>query len=323
MQCRPAVLDLERGLDPAGLLARERPTHELAEELRESRPRNPVARPATGRVRGPGDAATEAVLPLRQEWIVPGSNKNGLGRGLDRRAVVAEQLREPIVEAPQDRRGTGLDGEEGLFDDLLPRDLFGFLEEDVRDRSRVGRGVEPTAALLRQLLEERVGPAAGPDRRECDPRGLHALDDLVVLARFGPAVGQEDDVPAGRGGLLERTDRLVEAGEDVGRPVRVDPGDESLQVRGLPERLCLDDPVSRIVERHDTEFIARGQGCGRSQDGLLADIDLAHPLELAAAALPSRERVAVAGVHRAGLIDDHDECHVRLLLAIADAHVDG
>ena len=38
--------------------------------------------------------ASEAVLPLREERIVAGGDEHRLGRGLDRRAVVAEQLRE-------------------------------------------------------------------------------------------------------------------------------------------------------------------------------------------------------------------------------------
>ena len=103
MQCRPAVLHLERGLDAAGFLARKRPAHELAEELRETWPGHPVAGPATGRVRGPGDASTEAVLPLRQERIVPGGDENGLGRRLRGRAVVPEKLREAVVQASKDR----------------------------------------------------------------------------------------------------------------------------------------------------------------------------------------------------------------------------
>ena len=43
----------------------------------------------------------------------------------------------------------------------------------------------------------------------------------------------------------------------------------------------------------------------------------------AAVAHAALERVAVAGVHRARLVDDDDERHVGLLLAVAHAHVDG
>ena len=121
--------------------------------------------------------------------------------------------------------------------------------------------------------------------------------------------------------LLERTDRLVEPGEDVRRPVRVDPADEALQIRRLAQWLGLDDPVGGTIERHDTELVPCRERRRGAQDGLLADVDLPHALELSAPTVAAIERVAVAGVHRAGLVDDDDEGHVRLLLAIADAHV--
>ena len=57
------------------------------------------------------------------------------------------------------------------------------------------------------------------------------------------------------------------------------------------------------------------------QDRLLADVDLPDAAD-AARRRAAVERVAVAGVHRAGLVDDDDERDVRLLLAVADAHVD-
>ena len=71
---------------------------------------------------------------------------------------------------------------ERLLDDLLAGDLLGLLEEDVGDARRVRRRVEPAAALLGELLEERVRAAAGADRRERDPGGLHPGEDRVVLA---------------------------------------------------------------------------------------------------------------------------------------------
>ena len=67
-----------------------------------------------------------------------------------------------------------------------------------------------------------------------------------------------------------------------------------------------------LVEGHDAELVAGGQRRRGAQDRLLADVRLAHALELAAAAHPAVERVAVAGVHRARLVDDDDEGDVRL-----------
>ena len=134
---------------------------------------DPVLRPAAGRVRRPRHGPAEAVLPLGEERIVARGDEHGLGGRLGRRAVVAAELRQAVVEAAQDRRRRGQDREERLLDDLLAGDLLGLLEEDVGDARRVGRGVEPAAALGRELLEERVGAAARADGRERDPVGLH------------------------------------------------------------------------------------------------------------------------------------------------------
>ena len=80
--------------------------------------------------------------------------------------------------------------------------------------------------------------------------------------------------------------------------------------------------MRRLVEGDDAELVAGRQRRRGAQDRLLADVDLADALERAAAAHPAAERVAVAGVHRARLVDDDDEGDVRLALAVADAHVD-
>ena len=106
-------------------------------------------------------------------------------------------------------------------------------------------------------------------------------------------------MPPGRGRLLERADRLVQPGEDVRRAERRDARDVALEVANRAERLRLHDPVRRLVEGHDAQLVARGQGGGRAQDRLLADVDLAHAGELPAATAAAVERVAVAGVHRA------------------------
>ena len=123
-------------------------------------------------------------------------------------------------------------------------------------------------------------------------------------------------------GALERLDRLVEPGEDVRLAVRLDPGDLALQVVDAAERLRPDDPVRRLVEGDDAELVALGQRRRGPQDRLLADVDLADAGDPGPAATAPVERVAVAGVHRARLVDDDDERDVRLLLAVADAHVD-
>ena len=72
VEARLAVDRLERRLDAAGLLAGEGPADELAEELRETRPADPVRGPPAGRVGRPGDRPPEAVLPLGQERVVAG-----------------------------------------------------------------------------------------------------------------------------------------------------------------------------------------------------------------------------------------------------------
>ena len=72
----------------------------------------------------------------------------------------------------------------------------------------------------------------------------------------------------------------------------------------------------------DAELVALGQRRRRPQDRLLADVDLAHAADAASRRPAAVERVAVAGVHRARLVDDDDERDVGLLLAVADAHVD-
>ena len=119
---------------------------------------------------------------------------------------------------------------------------------------------------------------------------------------------------------LQRLHGLLEAREDVRLADRFEAGDLARQVVDAAERLGPDHPVGLLVERHDAHLVALGERGRRTQDGLLADVDLAHAADARAAALV--ERVAVAGVHRAGLVDDDDEGDVRLLLAVADAHVD-
>ena len=100
-----AARRVERRLDAAGLLARERPRHELAEEPREAVPADPVACPAPGRVGRPRDGPPQAVLPLGEERIVARRHEHGLRGGLGRRPVVAAQPRQALVEPAQDRRG--------------------------------------------------------------------------------------------------------------------------------------------------------------------------------------------------------------------------
>ena len=83
------------------------------------------------------------------------------------------------------------------------------------------------------------------------------------------------------------------------------------------------DPVGRLVEGDDAQLVLRGHRGRRTQDRLLADVDLAHAPYPGPAAHPAAvERVAVAGVHGARLVDDDDERDVGLLLPVAHAHVD-
>ncbi len=97
------VLRIEAGLDAVGLLARERPAHELREEPVEPTPRQPVLGPAAGRVRGPRHGSPQAVLPLREQRIVTGRDEDRLRGRLGRRAVVAEELRQTSC---RDRAGS-------------------------------------------------------------------------------------------------------------------------------------------------------------------------------------------------------------------------
>ena len=84
----------------------------------------------------------------------------------------------------------------------------------------------------------------------------------------------------------------------------------------------MDDPVGRAVERHDADLVTRRHRGRSPQNRLLADVDLADAGDPRAATATGVERVAVAGVHRARLVDDDDERDVGLLLPVADAHVD-
>ena len=91
----------------------------------------------------------------------------------------------------------------------------------------------------------------------------------------------------------------------------------------LPSGCGVDHPVGGFVERHHAELVAFGQRGGGAQDGLLADVGLAHAADAGPAVTHAAAgRVAVAGVHRTGLVDDDDQRDVGLLLPVAHAHVD-
>ncbi len=111
-QVRPPAAVDERGLDAAALLARERPAHHLAGELREARPADPALGPAARRVRRPGDRPAEPVLPLGEERVVARRDEDRLRGRLGGRPVVAQQRRQPALDAAQDRRRRGQDREE-------------------------------------------------------------------------------------------------------------------------------------------------------------------------------------------------------------------
>ena len=61
------------------------------------------------------------------------------------------------------------------------------------------------------------------------------------------------------------------------------PRDLALQVADPAERLGVDDPVRRLVEGDHAELVALGQRRRGAQDRLLADVDLAHAGDAAAA----------------------------------------
>ncbi len=122
---------------------------------------------------------------------------------------------------------------------------------------------------------------------------------------------------------LERLDRLVEPREDVRLAIGTDPRDGALEILDVAEGLGPHHPVGGLVECDDAELVAIGEGRGRPQDRLLADVDLLDATHAGTTTATLVERVAVAGGHRTRLVDDDDECDVRLLLAIAHAHVDG
>ncbi len=148
-----------------------------------------------------------------------------------------------------------------------------------------------------------------------------------MIASYSPELDQpsvkQDDVATRGDGVLEGVDRLLEAEEDVRLAKRLDTGHAALEVADPAKRLGPDDPVGRLVERHHAELVPGRHRRGRPKDRLLADVDLpdvrAAP---AAAAHPAVEAVAMAGVHRARLVDDDHERDVGLLLPVADAHVD-
>ena len=210
---------------------------------------------------------------------------------------------------------------ERLLDDLLAGDLLGLLEEDVGDAGRVRGGVEAAAALLRELGQERVRAAACADRREGDPVGLHLGEDRVVLAGGGPAVGQQDDVAAGRGRPLERLHGLVEAGEDVRLAERLDPGDR-------PARSAI--PPSGWVWTTQWALSSKATIPSWSRADIAAAARRIASLPMSTLRTPAippppapRSNVLQwqASIEP-GLVDDDDERDVGLLLAVLDAHVD-
>ena len=270
----PATVD-ERGLDAAALLARERPAHHLADELGEALPADPALRPAARRVRRPGDRPPQPVLPLREERIVARRDEDRLGGRLGRRAVVAQQRRQPALDAAQDRRRRGQDREELLLHDLLAGDLLGLLEEDVRDGGRVGW--RSRSARRRRF--------ASCSRNGLAPPPAPTVESVIPAAFIGSRISSYwpllDQPSVSRMmwrrvavALLERLHRLVQAREDVRLAERRDPGDRPLQVRDAAQGRRLDDPVRLLVEGDDAQLVALGQRRGGPQDRLLADVDL-------------------------------------------------
>ena len=194
-----------------------------------------------------------------------------------------------------------------------------------------------------RLLLVSNSPAAGapvPSPNACAGNGFNCalLDDGTIHELL---LSSQDNtglkIPPGRivGGPIQ-----VAAGQSVDLNIdfnacasivrqgngkyRLKPTLSAQQVADPAEGLGLDDPVGVLVEGHHAELVPGGHRGGGPQDRLLADVDLADPGDPRAGAAGDAvvERVAVAGVHRARLVDDDDERDVRLLLPIAHAHVD-
>ncbi len=60
----------EADVDPLRVLWGKRPGHELGGQGPEGIGPDPVGGPLLAGVRGPGHGSAEAVLPLREEWVV-------------------------------------------------------------------------------------------------------------------------------------------------------------------------------------------------------------------------------------------------------------
>jgi hypothetical protein len=112
----------------------------------------------------------QAVLPLREERVLPAGQQRDRRAALGGRGVVPEELRQPAgIETVEHLGARRRDRLERLLDDLLSGGADRLAQEDVRDRGRVGRVVVATARLLGQLPEDPRRTAARSDRRERDP----------------------------------------------------------------------------------------------------------------------------------------------------------
>ena len=180
------------------------------------------------------------------------------GRRLGGRPVVAEELREPLVEPRAGSASPRLDREERLLDDLLAGDLLGLLQEDVGDARRVASPRRSAHHRPSRGSRGTGSTAARTDRREGDARGLHPGQDR-------PSYWPDVDQPS-VSRMMSRlvavarrvTHRLVEAGEDIRLAVGRIPANWPWRSLDLAERLGPADPVCRLVERDDAEFVVLG-----------------------------------------------------------------
>ena len=138
---------------PSPVSAWQRPADQLRGKARKRRPIDPILAPLALEIARPGNRAADAILPLRQHWRVVGTGQNGGGALLERRAIVAIQRRQALVELLKDRAGAGISGREWLFDQVVADSGGGLLHEDLRHILNVLDRVVAPAAGIGDLLQ--------------------------------------------------------------------------------------------------------------------------------------------------------------------------
>ena len=168
------------------------PAHRALPELLVPVPRNPLSAPAARGVASECDAATETVVPVREDRV------HAVGRHVDDR-----DLRQPIARhrhhVPAERRQrarASCDGaahvatvlrREVAFDEQAPGADRNLADEDLGELARARGAVdrmERTAADARDLLEQRViGAVTHADRADRDALRTRRVGDRGALLR--------------------------------------------------------------------------------------------------------------------------------------------